>query len=67
MPNIKACPFCEEVTDTVVPGHIRTSPPLSRRRIEVSEPAVTEDPAVMWLPARISAPDEPGANGTATG
>src|ERR1700676_2014619 len=67
MPSIKPCPLCAEVTDTVVPGQTSTSPPRSNRKTDVSDPAVTEDPATARLPARTTVPDEPGASGTAAG
>src|SRR5580692_10769638 len=49
MPNIMSRLFCEGVTDKVVAGQTRTSPPRGRCRIVVSEPAVTEEPAAKWL------------------
>src|SRR5580700_7479368 len=67
MPSIRACPLCAEVTDTVVPGQTSTSPPLCRRSTDVSEPAVTEEPAAARLPARTTEPEEPGPSGTAAG
>src|SRR5208337_2017285 len=67
MPSIKARPLCEDVTDTVVPGQTRTSPPRPRRRIAVSEPAVTEEPGITLLPASNTVPLEPFVSGTAAG
>ena len=45
MPNIMSRLLFEGVSDSVVPGHTRTSPPLARRNTVVSDPAVTEAPA----------------------
>src|ERR1700682_2138190 len=58
--------FCAGVTETVVPGHTRISPPRVKCRIAVSEPAVTEDPARIRLPASTMAPGPP-VTGTASG
>ncbi len=67
MPSISSLPFCEEVTETVVPGQTCTSPPRCKRRMAVSTPAVSEEPVAMRLPAITTAPEFPGVIGTATG
>src|SRR5579864_1229879 len=67
MPSIKSSPFGDVETETVVPGHTRTSPPRVRRRIAVSSPAVLEDPDATRLPVSTSDPDVPIATGTAAG
>src|SRR2546426_7070289 len=67
MPSISSLPFCEEVTETVVPGHTCTSPPRCKRRRAVPTRAVSEEPVAMRLPAITTAPEFPGVIGTATG
>src|SRR5437879_10761086 len=67
MPSISSLPFCEEVTETVVPGHTCTSPPRCKRRMAVSTPAVSEEPVAMRLTAITTAPEFHGVIGTATG
>src|ERR1700746_2469837 len=67
MPSIKSSPFGDVETETVVPGHTRTSPPRVRRRIAVSSPAVMEDPDATRLAVSTSDPDVPIATGTAAG
>src|ERR1051326_6903811 len=63
MPNIRSRLLCDGVTETVVPGQTRTSPPRGRCRTVVSDPAVTEDPAPMRLPD-IAMELEPAVTGT---
>src|SRR5208337_3125737 len=58
--------LCEGVIETEVPGHTKTSPPRDRRRIAVSEPAVSDEPAARRLPASTNAP-EPPVRGRAAG
>src|ERR1700722_18578379 len=67
MPSISACPLCDDVTETVVPGHTSTSPPRSRRSTDVSDPAVIDDPASKRPLAKTTLPDEPVLTGTAAG
>src|ERR1700688_87076 len=67
MPSISACPLCDDVTETVVPRHTSTSPPLSRRHTDVPDPAVTDDPASKRPLAKTTRPDEPALTGIATG
>ena len=47
MPNIMSRLLFEGVSESVVPGHTRTSPPPARRRTVVSDPAVTDAPPQM--------------------
>src|SRR6266436_3861517 len=56
MPSIKSLVFFEGVTESVVPGQIRTSPPLDKRNTAVSPPAVRDDPAENCLPAITTSP-----------
>src|SRR5262252_9511771 len=58
------CPFCEGVTDTVVPGQTCTSPPRDRRSVAVSAPAVIDEPEARPLPATACGP---AARTSATG
>src|ERR1700722_15898578 len=55
-PNITLCWFCDGVTDKVVPGQTCTSPPLERRKMAVSGPAVTDDAALPLFPASARGP-----------
>ena len=64
-PSIMSRLFGEGVTETVVPGHTRTSPPRARCRTSVSDPAVTDDPEPSRLPASTSAPAPPVTGTTA--
>ena len=48
--------FFEGVTETVVPGQTRTSPPLDKCSTAVSLPAVRDDPAAKRLPASTTSP-----------
>src|SRR5579863_1568138 len=66
MPSIRSRLFGEGVTDTVVPGQTRTSPPPDKRKIVVSDPAVMVEPEPMRLPAITVAP-EPLVTGTTAG
>src|SRR3979409_394803 len=66
MPSISSCLFFDGVTETVVPGHTRTSPPCERCNTAVSEPAVTDEPEPMRLPASTTAPCPP-ETGTSAG
>src|SRR5437879_1147093 len=66
MPSIRSRLFCDGVTETVVPGQTRTSPPRGNCKIAVSEPAVTEEPAPRRFPARTTVPD-PLVTGTTVG
>src|SRR5690242_3431188 len=59
MPNISSRPLEDDVTETVVPGHTRTSPPRPRRKTAESDPAVTDDPVAILRPANITAPELP--------
>src|SRR6266436_2709659 len=56
MLSIMLCRFCEGVTDTVVRGQTCTSPPLDRRTMVVSGPAVIEEPVLRSLSASASGP-----------
>src|SRR5664279_180715 len=56
MLSIRLWRFCEGVTDTVVPGQTCNSPPLDKRRIVVSEPAVTDEPEPPSFPERAKGP-----------
>src|SRR5579872_91857 len=67
MPSINAWPFCDDVTETVVPGHTSTSPPRSRRNTDVSDPAVIDDPVSNRPLAKTTLPEEPELTGIATG
>src|SRR5580658_2059717 len=64
MPSIKSLAFCEGVTETVVPGQTRTSPPLDKSSTAVSLPAVRDDPAAKRFPAKTTSPTPP-VTGTA--
>src|SRR5438270_7507142 len=64
MPSIIWLPSAEVVTETVVPGHTRTSPPRPRRSTAVSLPALTDDPGARLLPANSNAPEVAGAAGS---
>src|ERR1039458_2006560 len=66
MPSIKSFVVFEGVTETVVPGQTRTSPPLDKRKTAVSLPAVRDDPAANRLPANITSPT-PLVTGTTAG
>src|SRR5258708_37319201 len=66
MPNSKSLVFFEGVTETVVPGQTRTSPPLDNRNTAVSPPAVKDDPAANCLPAITTSPS-PLVTGTTAG
>src|SRR5579872_606683 len=44
MPNIKSRLLCDGLTESVVPGHTRTSPPRGKCKMVVSDPAVMDDP-----------------------
>src|SRR6202035_5645659 len=66
IPSISSCLFFDGVTETVVPGHTRTSPPRERCSTAVSEPAITEDPAAMRRPASRTDP-WPAVTGTKAG
>jgi hypothetical protein len=57
----------EVVTETVVPGHTRTSPPRASLSTAVSSAAVIDDPEATRLPASTSVPELPTATGTAAG
>src|ERR1022692_2827517 len=46
----------ERVTETVVPGQTRTSPPLANRNTVVSLPAVRDDPAANRLSGTTTSP-----------
>src|ERR1700741_4963803 len=65
MPNIKSRFLCEGVTEIVVPGQTWTSPPWGRRRIVVSDPAVTVEPFSSRL-AAIAVPLDAPLTGTTT-
>src|SRR6266700_3455140 len=65
-PSIRSRFVFEDVTETVVPGHTRTSPPADKRRIAVSDPAVIADPEPIRLPANTKAP-EPLVTGITAG
>src|SRR5579864_3190375 len=67
IPSIRSCPFDEVETETVVPGQTRISPPRVSRRIAVSSPALTEEPAATRLPVSINDPEVPTATGTTAG
>ncbi len=58
--------FCDGVTETVVPGQTRTSPPRDRRRTAVSAPAVIDEPDPMRLSATTNDPVPP-VTGTIAG
>src|SRR5271165_4379656 len=49
--------LCEGVTETVVPGQMRISPPRGSWTTAVSVPAVREDPAARRLAATATEPD----------
>src|SRR4029077_222699 len=66
MPSISSCLVCDGVTETVVPGHTWTSPCRDKCSTAVSEPAVTDDPAAMRLPAKTTEPEAP-VTGTISG
>src|ERR1019366_38706 len=66
MPSIKSFAVFEGVTETVVPGQTRTSPPLDNRNTAVSLPAVRDDPAANCLPANTTSPT-PLVTGTTAG
>src|SRR5579863_3504837 len=66
MPSIKAFVPVEGVTETVVPGQTRTSPPLDNRNTAVSLPAVSDDPAANRLSANTTSPT-PLVTGTNAG
>src|SRR5271170_6151594 len=66
IPNIKSLAFFEGVTETVVPGQTRTSPPLDKCSIAVSLPAVRDEPAAKRLPANTTSPT-PLVTGTTAG
>src|SRR5271169_905914 len=66
MPSIKSFVFFAGVTETVVPGQTRTSPPLDNFNTAVSLPAVKVDPAANCLPASTTSPT-PLLTGTTTG
>src|ERR1700683_1292710 len=59
MPNIKSRAFFDGVTEIVVPGQIRTSPPRDRRSTAVSAPAVTDDPFPIRVPDNTTEPLPP--------
>src|SRR3954469_20903693 len=63
MPNMRSRLLDEELTDNVVPGHTRTSPPRGRCRMVVSEPALTEEPVERRL-ASMAADSVPATTGT---
>src|SRR5580698_8988181 len=65
MPSIKSFELFEGVTETVVPGQTRTSPPLDNANTVVSLPAVKEDPAANRLSAKTTSPTPPGMGTTA--
>src|ERR1700722_1162527 len=67
MPNIKSRAFFDGVTEIVVPGQIRTSPPRNRRNTVVSAPAVTDDPLPIRVPDTTTEPLPPPAAGTSAG
>src|SRR5579863_2706193 len=65
-PSIRSFEFFEGVTERVVPGQTRTSPPRDNRSTAVSLPAVRDDPAAKRLPASTTSPT-PLVTGTAAG
>src|SRR5437764_15334964 len=65
MPSIKSFVFLAGVTESVVPGQTRTSPPRDNSKTAVSLPAVNVDPAANCLPAITTSPT-PLVTGTAT-
>src|SRR5580698_496972 len=65
MPSIKSFAFFEGVTESVVPGQTRTSPPRERCNTAVSLPAVRDDPAANRLPANTTSPTPPVTGTTA--
>src|SRR5277367_2087045 len=65
MPSISSCLLFDGVTETVVPGQTRISPPRDKARTAVSEVAVTEAPAPMRLPASTTVPGPPDTGTTA--
>src|SRR5229473_3276065 len=67
MPSMKSRPLSEEVTETVVPGQTRISPPRDRLSTAVSAPAVTDDPPARRVPASTTAPEPPELSGTTAG
>src|ERR1700722_14142644 len=67
MPSMSAWPFCEDVTETVVPGQTRTSPPRPSRNTAASEPALIDEPGGTFPPATERSIFEPACRGTATG
>src|ERR1700678_2341354 len=66
MPSIKSFAVFEGVTETVVPGQTRTSPPLDKYNTAVSLPAVRDDPAANRLPDNTTSPT-PLVTGTTAG
>src|SRR5271166_668645 len=56
MPSIKSLVLFEGVTETVVPGQTRTSPPRDNASVVVSLPAVRDDPAANRLSATTTSP-----------
>src|ERR1700685_331891 len=66
MPNIRSRAFVDGVTETVVPGQIRTSPPRDRRIAAVSAPRATADPLPIGVPDSTTEPLPPVA-GTMAG
>src|SRR5271157_4625111 len=56
MPIIRSLALFDGVTETVVPGQTRTSPPLDKCSTAVSLPAVRDDPAAKRLPANTTSP-----------
>src|ERR1700683_3966966 len=66
MPSIKSFELFDGVTETVVPGQTRTSPPLDNANTVVSLPAVKEDPAANRLSATTTSPTPLETGTTAT-
>src|SRR5215831_13863109 len=55
-PNIRSRLLCDGLTESVVAGQTRTSPPRGRCRMVVYDPAVTDDPEFSRTPAITAEP-----------